>query len=188
MKKFRAPDPRVEVHGRLLAAFYASPHHEKIAPILEAAGYATIYPDQWYPMQAWLDVMATIVRQHNSMTATFDFAAIGFALAEAVPFSPMVKSFEGAMRALPAVYQLVHRNGYAGEMIVEIQSNRIQLVKCTPYPDDMTFGLLSGLARRFGLAPDLLHISTTERRRIDDERDTVFEVRYMVEPMLQSAS
>lgn len=45
MRKFFAPDPRVEVHGRLLAAFYASPHSEKITPILAAAGYATINPN-----------------------------------------------------------------------------------------------------------------------------------------------
>lgn len=138
-------------------------------------------------MQAWLDIMAAIIEQPNSMTAMFDFVTIGFALADVVPFSPMVKTFEAAVKAVPVMYQLGHRNGYAGELIVDVKPSMIQVVKCTPYPDDMTFGLLSGLARRFGLGPDTHNIITTERRRLDDERDTVFMVQWTTGQSLQTA-
>jgi hypothetical protein len=150
--KYTAFDPNTEIIGQAMLSFIECSSKETLLPFLDRHGFATIEPDQWYPVQRWLDVLSDIAEQHAGMEAMFDFVSVGMKTAETVVYPPqfLALPFEEAMFLSNEGYQMNHRNGDAGEYIVEkIADRHLKVTARVPYPSDLTYGLLYGQARRF---------------------------------------
>lgn len=177
MKKFEAPDAKTEVAGSSLLAFVKNSNSDELQPILMRAGLHEIDPQGWYPMQNWLTVFRTIAEEHNG-NSMFDFVSIGIALAHTMPLPPQINTFQAAITALPQGYNMSHRNGYPGEFVIEHEDNLIRIIKRTPYPDELTYGLLWGLVRRYAPKPGDVRVVNLDPFREQWRDQAVFEVSW----------
>jgi hypothetical protein len=152
MSRYEAFDPNTEILGQAMLSFVECSNKETLIPFLGKHDLSNIQPDQWYPVQRWLDVLSDIAEQHVGMEATFDFVSVGIKTAETVVYPPqfLALPFEEAMFLSNEGYQMNHRGGDAGEYVVEkIARKHLRVTVRAPYPSDLTYGLLYGQARRF---------------------------------------
>jgi hypothetical protein len=152
MGKYKTFDPNAEIIGQAMLSFVECSNREAIMPFLEKHGLSNIEPDQWYPVSRWLDVLNDVAEQRSGMDAVFDFVSVGMKTAETAVYPPpfLALPFEEAMFLSNEGYQMNHRNGDAGEYIVEKSADKhLKVTVRTPYPSDLTYGLLYGQARRF---------------------------------------
>lgn len=149
MSKYTSFDPNAEIIGQNLMAFINCVQHESIAPILDKHNLANIEAENWYPLQAWLDVLSDISEQGSAM---FDFVSIGMAISESAVLPPEVDQlpFEVFILGLNDAYQMQHRNGDVGSIEVEkVEDRHVKITVQVPYPDDLEYGAAYGFARRF---------------------------------------
>jgi hypothetical protein len=148
-RRYVSFDPNAEIIGQNVLGFVGCTNKDRIIPFLEKHGLNHIDPDQWYPLQSWLDVLNDLV---NAGGAMFDFVSVGLKIAETAVYPPEVEHmpFADFVMLIPQVYQLQHRNGDVGEERAEKLSNtHLRLIMNTPYPDDLAYGVVWGMARRF---------------------------------------
>lgn len=149
MGQYASFDPRVEIIGQNILSFLQNSQIENIQPILERRGLTDVKPDQWYPLQTWMEVLTEISEQSSAM---FDFVSIGMAISETAVIPPEVAKlpFEQFMMMINDVYQMQHRGGDAGTIKVEQPGDKhLLLTLRVPYPDDLEYGVAYGFARRF---------------------------------------
>jgi len=151
MGKYQSFDPKAEVIGQSMLGFLQCLRREEVAPYLTKHGLTDIRPDQWYPVQKWLDVLSDLSEQ-KAGGAMFDFVAIGMKVSELSEFPPEIKTMPFAEVAISGgrqAYQMAHRGGDIGEITGEIVSAKhIKVCYKTPYPDDFWYGGLYAFARR----------------------------------------
>ena len=173
MEKLTAFDPKAEVSGLIILGFVQSVNKVDIMPYLTKHGLENTQVHEWYPQQIWLDVLSDILNSpYNSL---FDLVSIGMKIGETVPLPPNIKTVDDALFASPIAYAQLHRNSYAGEIVVtRLGDRKIQLDAHTPYPDDSNYGTDYGYARRF-LPPGTHFVVESNQAgkprfpRIDDE-------------------
>jgi hypothetical protein len=149
LTQYTSFDPNVEVIGQNLLSFMQNVEADAIRPILEKHGLTKINPEQWYPMQQWLDVLSDLSQQSGAM---FNMVAIGAAISETAIMPPEVEqmSLEQFLLLINDVYQMQHRNGDAGHVKAErLGAKHMCLEAYVPYPDDLEYGTAYGFARRF---------------------------------------
>jgi hypothetical protein len=149
MAQFLSFDPNVEIIGQNVLGFIECSNQDSIRPLLKQHGLTDVKPDQWYPLQLWLDILSDISNQSGAMQ---DFVSIGVKIAETAVYPPQFAnlSFEEILMQSNTTYQLQHRNGYAGEQTTEkLGDKHLLLTMKTPYPDDLAYGVVWGQARHF---------------------------------------
>lgn len=143
-------DPNTEIIGQQALAFVENMSANTIRPYLEQRDLTAVDPMTWYPLQAWLDVLNELAK-HKS--ATLDYVAIGTAMTQTVwlPAAMARLSMEEFfLTAISRIYQMQYRNGSAGSIEVQpIGTRRLRIRATTPYPDDLTYGVVYGFALRF---------------------------------------
>jgi len=148
-----------EVTGNTMLSLLENINHDHIAPILEQHRLTHIYPDKWYPIQVWLDVLSDIQSMPGGM---FDLVAIGMNIIERLPLPPEVDSVEVALLNFGEGYQWSHRNGDVGEIYTEILGERhVRVTISTPYPPDLMYGMTYAMARRLLPADGNLTVNRT---------------------------
>jgi len=150
MSKYTVFDPQSQVIGQSMLAFIQCVNSDEILPFLQRRGFDRIEPDQWYPLQDWLNVFGDISTQGGN--AMFDFVSIGMKISELALLPPQIfqMPFEQAFPQFGAAgYQMNHR-GNVGEVSTELVSpGHLRTTLRTPYPDDFLYGIQYGAARRF---------------------------------------
>jgi hypothetical protein len=151
MSKYVAFNPENEVLGAAMLGFIDCVNKDRIYPFLEKHGLTQIDPQTWYPLQRWLDVLGDISEQSGG-GAMFDFVAVGLRIIETAKFPPAFAdlTFEQAVMAIDNLYQANMRGGDFGNYVVDKDNgNHFKVTARIPYPDDMGYGQLYGMARRF---------------------------------------
>jgi hypothetical protein len=151
--RFQAFDPNSEVIGQSMLGFVQCAMYDELRPFLERYGLAEVDPDQWYPLQVWLDILNDLPAKRAGQ-AMFDFVSVGMAIAEVAPMSPVYGNGMHFGDALVASsgggYLRSHRGGdVGGHSAKKIDNNHVVVTTRTPYPDDLIYGVLYGMARRY---------------------------------------
>jgi hypothetical protein len=140
-------DPNAEVIGAAAQAYLENVRSESTKPLLEAHDLGTIDADKWYSVQSVLDVLNDLAQQPDVMS---NFVAIGLKIAEKAFIPPQITQLDQILMGLNDVYQMNHRNGDVGYMETEkVGDTHYKLHLHDVYPDDFTYGILYGFARRF---------------------------------------
>lgn len=79
--------------------------------------------------------------------ATQNFVAIGMKVFDTMPLPPEIDSLGAFLTAMPSMLQMLSRNAVGVETHVG-ESSAIVINK-SPYPDDLVYGELWGVAKRF---------------------------------------
>lgn len=149
---------------------------EMFKPILESYGLKTIDPEVWYPQQLTLDIQRAI---KQSSGGSQNLVAIGMKIIETAQFPPM-ESLQQAVNAFAASYPMNFRNQADKDLIHAeiIEDGLIHVTNSSPHSDDMIFGYVYALVKRF--APKGSHPKVTfqDTSKIDSPDDSVIIVSY----------
>jgi len=142
-------DPETEIIGQTVMSFVDNIQSEDVQPYLIKYGLENIQPDQWYPAKRQLDMMNDMAQGANLSS---NLVAIGMALIENMLLPPgMDKApLSAVLLGWDELYRMQHRGGQIGY----VKTDRISDTHYTTthhhiYPDDMTYGLAYGMARRW---------------------------------------
>jgi hypothetical protein len=180
MQKFQVFSPDTEVRGQTMLAFIQYINHEEIKPFLQSHDLDHIVPDQWYPLQQFLDVLNDISQYPGAL---FDFVSIGMKIIEVVEVPPDFAKLPYEQVALQhnTIYQRQHRGTDPGEYRVErVGDNHLKVTARVPYPDDFVYGAIYGEARRF--LPKGTHVTVAYdkscARRAQGGSETILHVTW----------
>ncbi len=165
-------DPCVEILGAQLQNFVRCAQPDDITPILSKYALTNVQTDRWYPVQLWLNVMTDIAAAQNGM---MNLTSLGMKMADVV-FSPPEFArgdFEAVFMHLNRYYQRYLRNGDVGhQRTLKVAERHLLAESKIPYPDDLLYGMLYGLTRRY-LPPEtqfiLYYDDVTLRRDLGGE-------------------
>ncbi|MBI1258821.1 MAG: hypothetical protein GC204_15230 [Chloroflexi bacterium] len=141
--------PTVETLGAPMLSFIENMEAETIYPYLEQYGLTQIAPNQWYPLQTWLNVLNDMAQGTN---LTSNLVAIGLEIIGNVVMPPELEraSFPTVLNQWDAIYQMQHRGGDIGHVVVDkVSETHFKTTHNLPYPDDMIYGVGYGMARRY---------------------------------------
>lgn len=140
-------DPNAEVIGSSAISYIENINSKGLMPILQKHGLSEMDSDKWYPCVDILNVLNDVAQQPDF---TSNFVAIGLKIAEVAMLPPTVNALSEILLAFDGVYQMNHRNGEIGRFVPEKISGTHYTIRCEDvYPDDLSYGILYGLARRF---------------------------------------
>jgi hypothetical protein len=148
MRKFTCP-PDAEVLGQNIRAWAENLQGEDTTPIMQKYGLVNVDPNGWYSVKALMDAMNEIVSNPNSSP---NMVAIGLEIGRIVPMPPDMPdpTLGQVLMMWNGIYQYLHRNGDVGAINVEKMSETHYKVTFTDlYPDDFSYGIMYGYARRF---------------------------------------
>lgn len=141
-------DPQAEINGEsirsVLSAFQVLQQGRKL---LEHHGLPTEpQAGQWYPMQAWLDVLADL-RTHYGPETLYH---VGLQVVRNSVFPVGMATLRQALESLDTAYQTNVRGRNMGYYRVEELGPQQLRVRChTPNPLEFDCGIITGLARQY---------------------------------------
>jgi len=146
MAEYIATSPNAEVRGQVILGT-VNALGERAQKSLAKYGLAQIDPAQWYPQQAWLNVLRDIAQGPDR--DFFDLVAIGKASSERAVLPEEVNSAQAALMMMSRTYPLNNRN-CSGSVDVEVRApNHVRVTVRNPYPREMMYGVIWGFASRF---------------------------------------
>jgi hypothetical protein len=132
-----------------MASFIDNVQADTIYPYLEKYGLTEIDPDNWYPLQTWLDVLNDMATGTNISS---NMVAIGLGVINNMVTPPGMENatLQEVLDGWHALYHMQHRGENIGGVIIEkISDSHYKTIHNNVYPDDMTYGVAYGLARRY---------------------------------------
>jgi hypothetical protein len=148
MRKLTCPSS-TEVLGVNIIAYIDNIQGDETKPIAQKYGVFNPQPDQWYKTLSLLDALNEMAQQPN---VTFNFVAIGMEIGRICPMPPGMQNptIEEVLMIWNDLYQGLHRNGDVGLIRVEKESDsHFKTIHTDVYPDDFSYGILYGFAKRF---------------------------------------
>lgn len=143
-------DPNVELIGQTVLAFRDNLNKNEIIPYLEAEGLVDLKPDQWYPAYKLLNVLNELGKTGNMSS---NYVALGMSTVEKMVVPPEMEALplEAILNGWDDLYHLQHRgNADIGSVsVIKINDKHFRTVHHHIYPDDMTYGVAYGLAKRW---------------------------------------
>lgn len=146
MAQFISFDPDAKVYGASMLSVIEG-MGERIRPVLAAHGMEEIKPDEWYPVQNYLDFYREISQARYN--ATLNLVSTGIRVPEKAVFPDNIDSITKAFQVLDEAFQMNHRGNVGHYHVHVIRDRQIEVVAENPFPCDMDYGLMQGLARRF---------------------------------------
>lgn len=103
--------------------------------------------DSWYPHPRYISVLNEIAKsKHDAM---FDLIAIGIELVKRAHLPADIISLKRALFSLDDVYKQSNPDSDGGWSVTLVENNFAVCTSSTPFPSDLEFGILYGLADRF---------------------------------------
>lgn len=147
MVQFVSFDPNVEVYGASMLSVIEG-LGEDARVLLAKHGLDNIKPEEWYPLQPYLNFYKDIATAR--FNAALNLVRIGSKVPEKAVFPPGIDSLQSALLMLDEAYHMNHRGGEIGHYTAKvIRDRQIDIIVNTPFPCDLDFGIVQGLARRF---------------------------------------
>lgn len=174
MRKYVASTPQAEVIGRALLAYDDALEYESFKPILAQYDLLEIDPEKWYPQQLTLDIQKAIKGTAGGSNALI---SIGMKIIDTAVFPPM-DSLNAAIEAFASSYPLNFRHQAPDDLIHahQINDNLIRVINCSPHSDEMIYGYVYALVRRFAPKGKFPVVKFADLRAVDRDGDTVIEV------------
>ncbi len=176
MKKYQASTPEALVIGAALQAYENAILYEDFRPILEEYGLTEIDPETWYPQQLTLDIQRKIKSMPNGQQM---LVSIGMKIIDSAVFPPM-DSLEQAVEAFAASYPMNFKHQAEEDVIRAqfVEEGRIEVYNCSPHSDEMVYGYVYALARRFAPDDKVPVVKFEDVRKIDSDDDMRIIVTY----------
>jgi hypothetical protein len=172
--------PDTEIRGKAILDFRKAVDSERFLPILEKYGLLSLKPNFWYPAQSWIDALNDMADNPGS---PLDFVSMGMQQMELVdwPEESRTMSLTDILFQMDDIYHEYYRGTDIGSIQVQVISpTHIQVTVRSFEPDDLWYGNLYGLARRFlpkGILFSLAYGSETPRRELGGEH-TIFHITW----------
>lgn len=144
-----ASSPNVQIVGSVLQALVQNAKVEELRPLLRKYGLETIELDKWYPQQLVLDFHMAVA--NSEVNAGENLVAIGMKAVDTMPFPETAKTIEDGVNVVDAMTRQIYRNLPDGEglSIAARRPGYLLVIDNTPYPEDIIYGYLWALAKRF---------------------------------------
>lgn len=176
MEKYKASTPDAKVIGAALKAYETSLTYEDFKHILKEYDLTEINPEKWYPQQLTLDVQKRI---NDSDGGSQNLVSIGMQIIDNANF-PTMESLEQAVEAFAASYPMNFQEQAEDDLIHAhiIDDSTIEVVNGSPHSDDMIYGYIYALIRRFKPSDAQFTVKYADVSKRDSDEDTVFVVKY----------
>ncbi len=153
---YTAFDPESKVIGQAMLGFQAAADQAIIKPLMIKHGLVNIQPDQWYPLQKWLDVLSGIDENADKIANMLTFVDIGRKVAESVYIPEEADRFakeQGYVEFMHKFATLTFVREHQGEVgqytTDKLNDHHIRFTIMTPYPPDVVYGVIHGFATRY---------------------------------------
>lgn len=152
--RYVSPDPTAEINGTSLRVALAAFQMTQQARNMLSRHGLPEEPEasRWYPLQAWLDVLADIEAHFGAQTVY----AAGLQVIKYSVWPAHLQTLPQALRSLQQVHQSNVRGKEIGYYRAEEQGAQAMRVECfTPVPLNFDHGIITGVARKFRPAGSL---------------------------------
>jgi hypothetical protein len=151
--RYKVFDPESKVIGQAMLGFKAAADQEAILPLLEKYGLTDIQPDQWYPMQKWLDVLSDISEQMDEYSSMLSFVNVGEKVAANVSMPDQLINEMGFIEFMyqfgSSAYFRYHQGNVGTNQMEKMSDTHLKFILATPYPPDFWYGIFYGSAKRY---------------------------------------
>ncbi|NVO32279.1 hypothetical protein [Hymenobacter lapidiphilus] len=160
-------DPAAEINGDSVRAVLAGlflPHQGRDLLIRHGLPAPPV-PGQWYPMQAWLNILAEAEDRFGAGT----LYQTGLLMVDNGVFPTGMPTLLEALAALDGVYNANVRGRHMGYYRAHASGPReVRMERCTPHPQEFELGVITGLARRYKPA-EAVRLAVEVDRRVPPE-------------------
>lgn len=140
-------DPRAETLGVNILAFFHGLRSVEIAPIIEKHELDGIRQGDWIPTFHFIDALNEL---SESTEFTSALVGIGMEVGAILPIPGNNPGLSDALMTWNDIYQGLHRNADVGQIVCEKLDDQYYTLTLTDiYPDDFSYGMAYGYARRF---------------------------------------
>lgn len=140
-------DPRAETLGANILAYMENLREFHSSSILRRHGLANLEPNQWVSTQKFLDALNEMWQKSDFMSM---LVAVGMSVGELVPMPQAHPDLAEALNTWNDLYQRLHRNADVGQIKCERENaTHFKLTFTDLYPDDFSYGMMYGYAKRF---------------------------------------
>lgn len=146
MRHLTCPDTS-ETLGLNVTAFFDNLLTDAVKPIAAKHGLTDVDPHSWIRTSALLNALNDMGKQ-----SFFDLVAVGMEIGKITPVAPGVEdpTLERVLGDWDGIYQYLHRNADVGKIACEkVDDKHFKLTFTDLYPDDFSYGIMFGYARRF---------------------------------------
>ncbi|NDJ78632.1 MAG: hypothetical protein GYB65_20475 [Chloroflexi bacterium] len=141
--------PDAETIGQVHLSLLESINLDNYKDVLARHGMDEIDPERWYPMQSVVDLMDEIGNRQGGMT---DLVSIGIKLMETALLPPELEELPltHVLQGWNNIYLANNRGTDPGDFQIEFVDDQHAIMHCRiPWPDDYTYGVFYGAARRW---------------------------------------
>lgn len=172
MEKYRASSKDAQVSGLLIYPLFLGLLKEQYSSILDQEQLSTETLEEWYPQQFILDLLKTI---RTRVTNELVLVSVGLSWAGEGP--PEFDSFREFILLLEEIYAASSDGLGEGDMLLVnvIDEAYVEVVNATPYPDDLMYGYLYGIARRYGVDVSLNY---KDGLPVNSNDNMIYEIRW----------
>ncbi|WP_139921528.1 hypothetical protein [Hymenobacter sp. DG01] len=152
--RYISPDPAAEINGTSLRVALAAFQIEQQARSILVRHGLPEEPQagSWYPLQAWLDVLADMEARFGAQTVY----AAGLQVIRHSLWPAHLQTLPQALGSLQQAHQSNVRGKEIGYYRAEEQGPQAMRVECfTPVPLNFDHGIITGVARKFRPAGSL---------------------------------
>lgn len=160
-----------EAAGRLSTVF-----GERAEELLAEHGLDDVEPEEWYPLQAYLDTIEHIADQVGDEMVLY----VGKELPDIIDWPSDVSTVVDAMESITAAYEMFHRGDRIGYYDLErLGGNEVRLTCRNPYPCSLTRGVIRGAGERFSPPTAFVDLEEESSRcRADGGEECVYRVTW----------
>ncbi|MEP7285397.1 MAG: hypothetical protein ABI947_06485 [Chloroflexota bacterium] len=111
-------DPKAEIIGQTMLSFIDNVQSDDIQPYLVKHDLTVIHPQEWYPLQRYLNLLNDMAAGTNLSES---LVAIGMAITRTIIVPPELEnaSLGDMLMGWDALYQFQHRNADVGYVKIE---------------------------------------------------------------------
>jgi hypothetical protein len=177
-QKHIAPSPEAELRGQLLIGLKLSADSEAMVSILEKHGLTNIDPNQWYPMQAMLNVENDIYASNDNISKKL--VSLGIQFAQEWVFAPDVETIFDALHIQIQLINQMFRNvpDEHGITLQDVSKKHLRMFANIPYADDSIYGAFWGTVNRFKPKDSLFTVRIIDNPDPENHPGTCFDVKW----------
>lgn len=142
MAEYHLTQQNIEISGEAMLCNIQA-MGRAVVPMLGKYGIDELYPNRWYPQQAWLEILEALTQEVG-----IDLMSVGSRIAAAVSLPNGHFTIPKLLTFLNDLYRQTHRHCEPPFRAEVIGERKVRIEDSSPYPPDLHFGLIFGLFSR----------------------------------------